>query len=167
VNYLERTATASINIGIDGYFDNDTVLSQFERLFQMLQFKEDYKNHQIEIIVDNARTHTTKAYSLSDFNKGITDRCPIDKIEYIDENGVTQVINCRFGQGPNKGKGKGLVELSKDLGVQLPDRIKLNEIREILAKHQAFQKEGRIYFIFLMKYYSMPYNLLCCLGYKA
>jgi hypothetical protein len=144
VNYLERTATASINIGIDAYFDNDTILSQFERLFQMLEFKEDYKNNQIEIIVDNARTHTTKAYSLLDFNKGITDRCPVDKIEYIDENGVTQVINCRFEQGPNKGKGKGLVELSKDLGVQLPDKINLSQIREILSKHPAFQNVSRI-----------------------
>ena len=33
VDYLSRTATASINIGTDAYFDNDTILSQFERLF--------------------------------------------------------------------------------------------------------------------------------------
>ena len=47
VNYLDRTATASINIGTDAYFDNDTILDQFERLFQMLEFKQEYKNNQI------------------------------------------------------------------------------------------------------------------------
>lgn len=71
INYLSRTATASINIGTDAYFDNETILEQFERLFLMLEFKQDYKGHQIEIIVDNARTHTTKAYSLPDFGKNI------------------------------------------------------------------------------------------------
>ena len=57
VNYLPRRATASIDIGTDAYFDNDTILSQFERLFQILEFKQEYKDNQIEIIVDNARTH--------------------------------------------------------------------------------------------------------------
>ncbi|CAF4706191.1 unnamed protein product, partial [Didymodactylos carnosus] len=42
-------------------------------------------------------------------------------------------------QGPNKGKSKGLVEVSKELGVQLPAKVKLDEIREILSKHRAFQ----------------------------
>ena len=40
-----------------------TVLNQFERLFQMLQFKNDFNSpvkHQIEIVVDNARTHTAQ-----------------------------------------------------------------------------------------------------------
>ena len=71
VDYLSRTATASIDIGTEEYFDNDTILSQFERLFQMLEFKQTYKGHRIEIIVDNARIHTTKMYSLQDFRKGI------------------------------------------------------------------------------------------------
>jgi hypothetical protein len=31
INYIDRTATASINIGTDAYFNNDTVLGQFER----------------------------------------------------------------------------------------------------------------------------------------
>ena len=57
-NYLSRRATASIDIEMDAYFDNDTILSQFERLFQMLEFKQEYRENQIEIILDNARTHT-------------------------------------------------------------------------------------------------------------
>ena len=82
----------------------------------MLEFKQEYKDHRIEIIVDNARTHTTKSYSLQDFGKNIGTRCPVEQIEYIDENGVTKVIDCYFKEGENKGKSKGLVELSKDLG---------------------------------------------------
>ncbi|CAF4618702.1 unnamed protein product, partial [Didymodactylos carnosus] len=99
VNYLSRTATASINIGTDAYFDNDTILSQFERLFEMLEFKQEYKDSHIEIIVDNARTHTKKAYSLQEFGKNIGTRCLVEKIEYVDENGATKVIDCYFDQG--------------------------------------------------------------------
>ena len=44
VNYLLRRATASIDIGTNAYFDNDTILSQFERLLQMLEFKQEYKD---------------------------------------------------------------------------------------------------------------------------
>ena len=139
VDYLSRTATASINIGTDAYFNNDTILSQFERLFQMLEFKQAYKDHDIEIIVDNARTHTAKVYSLQDFRKGIGTQCPVEKIEYVDGNGVRQVIDCYFKQGPNKGKSKGLVELCKDLNVKLPDKVILAEIHELLSKHPAFQ----------------------------
>ena len=56
LNYVGKSATASINIGVDGYFDNETILSQFERLFQLISFKEDFKSHQVEVVVDNART---------------------------------------------------------------------------------------------------------------
>ena len=102
VNYLPRRATASIDIGTNAYFDNDTILSQFERLFQMLEFKQEYKDHQVEIVVDNARTHTTKAYLLQEFGKTIGTRCPVEQIEYVDENGATKVIDCYLKQGPYK-----------------------------------------------------------------
>ncbi|CAF4639335.1 unnamed protein product [Rotaria sp. Silwood2] len=78
VNYVHQTATASINIGTDAYFDNDTFLGQFERLFQMLEFKQDYEDNQIETIVDNARTHATEACSSQDFGKSIGTRCPVE-----------------------------------------------------------------------------------------
>ena len=131
--------TLSINIGTDAYFDNDTILSQFERPFQMLEFKQAYKGHRIEIIVNNARTHTTKMYSLQDFRKGIGAQCPTEKIQYVDENGVRQIIDCYFKQGPRKGKSKSSVEICKDLGVKLPDKVKLPEIYEKLAKHPFFR----------------------------
>jgi hypothetical protein len=139
LDYVERTATASINIGSDAYFNNETILNQFERLCQMLEFKQYYKKHQIDIIADNARTHTAKAYSLQDFRKSVGGHCTVDCIEYLDEDGNPHIIDCYFKDGENKGKSKGLIEICKDLGIQLPPKIKLEEIRELLSGHPAFQ----------------------------
>ena len=86
IGYIPRTATANLNIGIYYYFD-ETILCQFERLFQLIEFKENYKNHQIEVLVDNTRTHTVKPYSLQHFGKIIGTRCPIEQIEYVDDHG--------------------------------------------------------------------------------
>jgi hypothetical protein len=61
--------------------------------------------------------------------------CPVHQIEYVDESSGTKVIVCYFKFEENKGKSKGLVELCNDLGVQLPAKIKLDEIRETLSKH--------------------------------
>ena len=161
VNYVDRTATASINIGTDAYFYSDTILGQFERLFQMIEFKQNYNGNRIEIIVDNARTHTTKSYSLQDFGKNIGTHCLIEQIEYIDENGSTKVIDCYFKHAENEGKSKGLIELCKDLGVQLSAKIKSDEIREILSEHRAFQNVSESHSISL-KTSSVPssYTLL-------
>ena len=38
---------------------------------------------------------------------------------------VQEVLDCCFKDGPNKGKSKGLVELCRDLGVTLPQKINL------------------------------------------
>jgi hypothetical protein len=166
LNYVARTATASINIGSDAYFDNETILNQFERLFQMLKFKQEYKNNQIEIIVDNARTHSTKLYSLKEFGKNIGTRCPVKQIEYIDENGASKVIDSYFKHGEHKNKSKGLLELSRELGFQFTDKTKLDVIIEELSKHRAFQNVSESRSIFLKMYYVF-YHLSFYLGYKT
>ncbi|CAF1339451.1 unnamed protein product [Adineta ricciae] len=163
VDYVERTATASINIGSDAYFNNETILNQFERLFQMLEFKQHYKKHQIDIIVDNARTHTAKAYSLQDFRKSVGGHCTVDCIEYLDEDGNPHIIDCYFKDGANKGKSKGLVEICKDLGIQLPPKIKLEEIRELLPGHPAFQNATKLE-TFALKY---KVNVIFCPKYHC
>ena len=59
-DYLKNSCTGSMIPGIDGYFDNDSVLSQFERMFILIQFKMDYNepiNHDFEFVVDNALKH--------------------------------------------------------------------------------------------------------------
>jgi hypothetical protein len=81
VNYIERTCTGSIQPGQDNYFSSETVLNQFERLFQMLQFKNDFNSpvkHQIEIVVDNARTHTAQLVNIKEFCLKPGGRCPVE-----------------------------------------------------------------------------------------
>ncbi|CAF4700336.1 unnamed protein product, partial [Didymodactylos carnosus] len=48
VDYIERSASASVHLSSDAYFDNSTILAQFERLLKLLQFKECFNNHSIE-----------------------------------------------------------------------------------------------------------------------
>jgi hypothetical protein len=70
VSYLERSCTGTMIPGQDNYFDNLTILSQFERLFQMLEFKKEYHvpfRHDFEVLVDNATTHTAVTLKLNDF----------------------------------------------------------------------------------------------------
>lgn len=70
INYEERTCTGSIIPGQDRYFDNKSIMNQFERLFQMLEFKKAFNfpvKHDIEVIVDNARTHTAQNINIESF----------------------------------------------------------------------------------------------------
>ncbi|CAF4218118.1 unnamed protein product, partial [Adineta steineri] len=129
VNYVEKTATGYIN---------------FERLFKLLKFKSEFRNHNIEVVVDNATTHTAKPYSLFDFGKSIGTNCTTDTIEFIDEKGQLQVIDCYFTTGPNKGLSKGLIEISKDLNIKLPPNVKLDQLRDILSNHPAFKVTSRL-----------------------
>ena len=70
LRYAKNSATVTSYLGADPYLDNTIILMQFERLFKMLTFKEDYRDHEIEILVDNARTHTARPFSIADFGKG-------------------------------------------------------------------------------------------------
>ena len=128
IHYVQYSATAGINLGYDMYFDNETILSQFERLFQLLPFKAEYKGHDFEVIIDNARTHSAKEFSLNDFGKKIGTRCPVDSIEFVDTNGTTQQISCYFSDGKHKGKSKGLLILAKELKIDVDDKIKHDEL---------------------------------------
>lgn len=67
--YLPRSATRFLELNGDNYFDNETILEQFERLFKLIQFKKEFAGHDIELLVDNATTHTAKAYKISQFRK--------------------------------------------------------------------------------------------------
>ncbi|CAF4450698.1 unnamed protein product, partial [Didymodactylos carnosus] len=64
-------------------------------------------------------------------------------------------------QGPNKGKSKGLVELSKEFCVQLPSKVKLNEIREILSKHRAFQNITKLEMLAIKYHIKIIYCPKC------
>ena len=144
LNYVGNSATASINVGVDGYFDNETILLQFERLFQLISFKEDFKGHQVEVVVDNARTHSMREYSINKFGKGIGTKCSVDSIEYIDATGKFISISCRFETGEHRGKTNGLLELAKELNVSIRPSVKLNEIRTLLGQHPAFKNLSKL-----------------------
>ena len=96
INYKSRTATAVINIGGHSYFDKEIVSSQFQRLFQRLECKIDYKSHQIDIFVDHARKHMSCEYNVVSFEKSIGSRYPIQIIDYYVDNNVEQTIDCYF-----------------------------------------------------------------------
>ena len=91
---MEHSAAAGTNVGQDGYFDNNTVLTQFGSLFMLISFKKDFKDHEIEVVVDNARTHSTREYSVNDLSKGIDTKCPVDAIEYVDNEGKLVSVSC-------------------------------------------------------------------------
>ena len=109
VNYVERTCTGSIQPGQDNYFNSETILNQFERLFQMLEFKADYNfpvKHDIEIVVDNARTHTAQVVNINDFRLHPGGNCPVDTINFINDKGERETIQCYDDEGISKGLKK-------------------------------------------------------------
>ncbi|CAM4762659.1 unnamed protein product [Rotaria magnacalcarata] len=106
LNYVQNSATAGINVGVEGYFNNEVILSQFERLFQLVSFKQDFEGHQFEVVVDNARTYSAREYSINEFNKGIGTKRPVDSITYVDDKGKVISISCRFTTGDHRGKTK-------------------------------------------------------------
>ena len=69
IRYEKYSATIFAHLGVDSYFDNSVILFQFERLFKLLEFKEVYRHRTIEILLDNATTHTAKNYSIDDFGQ--------------------------------------------------------------------------------------------------
>ncbi|CAF3380958.1 unnamed protein product [Rotaria socialis] len=139
IDYRERSASASMNVGSGSYFDNSTILSQFERLFKLLYFKKCFNNHKIEIIVDNAHTHSDRAYTLFDFGKGISTRCPVDQLEWVGDKGTTQSLSCYFQKGHNRGKSKGLYQIAVELKCNPSPKAQLSELHQLLAHHPAFQ----------------------------
>ena len=144
LNFVNCSATAAINVGQDGYFDNGTILYQSERLFQLLSYKKDFKDHEIEIIVDNARTNSAKEYSINDFGKSIGTRYLVSAIEYVDDQNQDVSISCYFADGKHRGKWKGLLMLAKDLSVSIDPSVKLAELRTMLASHPAFKKVPKL-----------------------
>ncbi|CAF3885734.1 unnamed protein product [Rotaria magnacalcarata] len=151
LNYVQNSATAGINVGVEGYFNNEVILSQFERLFQLVSFKQNFEGHQFEVVVGNARTYSAREYSINEFSKGIGTKCPVDSITYVDDKGKVISISCRFTTDDHRGKTKGLLELAKELKLPCLPSIKLTELRTLLAQHAAFQNVSKLE-IFARKY---------------
>jgi hypothetical protein len=86
INYLERSANAWIEPKKDHYFTNEAILRQFERLFKLLKFKKQFQeeNAEIEIMVDNATTHSAKVYDIQKFAKYGKKEFPYKKLEWFE-----------------------------------------------------------------------------------
>ena len=97
INFFNNSASAWIEPGKDCYFNNEDILLQFERLFKLLKFKKSYEHFDIEILVDNARTHTSKLYDLNNLNKNPSIKPSYyDTIEYLDADNTEKIIDCHF-----------------------------------------------------------------------
>jgi hypothetical protein len=132
LNYFPRSANSWFEPKKDNYFDNSIILRRFERLLKLIKFKKSYVDHQIEKLVDNARTHTFKVYDINLMNKspGIA---PMKSL-------IGRKMECHCDKD---GKFKGLFSLAKELKLMtkdaLPREFKLDRLREIFSHHPSFQ----------------------------
>ena len=141
---------ASAQIVLDGinYFNNETILDQFERLFQMIEFCEALKDHDIEILVDNATTHTSKLFNINDFRKGAGYDCPVERTEWIGENKKIHILECYTFDNNGEPESKGLFEIAKELNL-IPINSKwaewnMDALREKVKCHPAFKEETKL-----------------------
>ena len=84
--YGKNSTSASMN------FDNENVLKQLQRLFQLLPFKVQYENHDFVCLVDNVKTLAATEFSINDFGTKPGTKCPINKLELIDEANTKKII---------------------------------------------------------------------------
>ncbi|CAF3381807.1 unnamed protein product [Rotaria socialis] len=140
ITYETQTVSATLNIGGNNYFDNETILKQFERLFQLLYFKVAYKDHEFVCLVDNARTHTAAEYSVNDFAMKPGGRCPVYAIEYVDDQNIKRTIDCY----DDDGESKGLLKLAEELNIHVPQNCKLVELKQIVSEHSAFKNVSKL-----------------------
>jgi hypothetical protein len=72
IDYVGRSIRASINAGQDGDFANLTILEQFERLFQLLEFKEQYTDHTVEYMDTQGKGQMLNYYFQNGANNGMS-----------------------------------------------------------------------------------------------
>lgn len=129
----------------DGYFDNETILKQFERLFKMLKYKRVMKNTKKMVLVDNARTHSAKKYDKTLLFKKPGTNCPYDSLEW-NENGEIKKVSFFFDN--KKENSKGLFVMCKELKLIPDDAVEknynLNQLREIISIHPAFDERSNL-----------------------
>ena len=97
IHYLENSASARINVGKEGYFNNETILAQFKRLFILLLSKKAFDSQVVGIVVNNAQTHAAKEYNINDSGKDIGTQCSVDFIHYLNDDGILMSISCKVG----------------------------------------------------------------------
>ncbi|CAF1366026.1 unnamed protein product [Didymodactylos carnosus] len=67
-------------------------------------------------------------------------RCPVDAIEYVDDQNVKRTIEC---YDDDDGESKGLLKLTEELNVHVPQNCKLPELKVFVSQHPAFKNVSR------------------------
>lgn len=70
--------------------------------------------------------------------------CPYDELSWIDEKNNEFRLNCFFQDGPLKGKSKGLRQISSELGYEIENNMRLNNLKILLSNHPAFSPEKNL-----------------------
>ncbi|CAF1331466.1 unnamed protein product [Didymodactylos carnosus] len=70
-----------------------------------------------------SRTHTAAEFSVNDFGMKLGTRCPVDKIDFIDEKNQKRTIECYADDG----NSKGLLALTYELNVFVPKKIEISK----------------------------------------
>ena len=136
VLYGKNSASTSMNVGGDNYFDNENVLKQFEYSFQLLLPRKEYENLNFACLVGNSKTHIATKFNINDFDTKLGTKCAIDKLEFIDENNVKKIIGC----SDNNDASKRLLALVNELNIFVPKKCSRQELRLLLTKRVAFKK---------------------------
>ena len=132
--YEKNSASASIIVDRDNYFDNETILFQFKRLFKLLPFKTAYRTHKFLCLVDNAKIHTKAEISLYYFGMKPATRCLVDYIDFIDDMNHRRTIECYNDVGTSK----DLLAIATELGLAIPNKCSLSELKAALRIHNTF-----------------------------
>ena len=132
-----------MNAGRANYFDNVNILKEFHHLFQLLPFKAQCKNHSFVCLVDNAKTHITNEFSINDFGMKSGIKCPINKLEFINEDNTKKIIKCH----DDNGVSKWLLGLANELNIFVSRKCSRQELKLLLSKYVAFEKEKGFVFV--------------------
>ena len=137
MNYDGYLATAGINVGEQGYFDTESNVSlyQFERLFQLLSFKEEYKSRLLLAITGSSPDGSITS---TNFQKELVRIVRFMLLNISTVKGHTVSLSCYFEKGEHRRKSNGLLKLGKDLKVFVHPSIKLAEFRALLTSYPAF-----------------------------
>ena len=109
----------------------------------MLLFKAQYENHNFVCLDDNAKRHTATEFSINDFGMKPGIKCPIDKLEFIDEDNTKKIIKCY----DDNGVSKGLLTLANELNIFVPKKCSRQELKLLLSKNVAFKKVKGFVFV--------------------
>ena len=138
--YEKNSASVSVIVSKDNHFDNETILFQFERLFKLLLFKTAYRSHKFLCLVDNAKHHTKAEISLQNFGMKVGIQCPVDYIDFDDMN-HRRIIECYNDDGTSK----GLLAITRELMLAIPNKCSLSELKAVLRMYNAFKSVSNQY----------------------